>query len=65
MSEQTTPNLAIEQRTASAVSYSINGRQYSAIAAGGGALAAFAMGMTPEADTASGSNAVYVFPLPQ
>jgi alcohol dehydrogenase (cytochrome c) len=48
------------------VTYSIDGRQYIAITAGGGpSIAALAVGMTPEADTASGSNAVYVFALPQ
>jgi hypothetical protein len=47
------------------VSYSINGRQYIAIAAGGGAVAAVGVGLTPEADTSSGSNAIYVFALPQ
>ena len=40
-----------------AVSYSINGRQYIAIAAGGGPIAAMGVGLTPEADTASGANA--------
>ena len=35
-----------------------------AITAGGGAIAAAAVGMTPEADTSSGGNAVYVFALP-
>jgi alcohol dehydrogenase (cytochrome c) len=53
------------QTVGATVSYSINGRQYVAIAAGGGALAGLAVGMTPEADTVSGSNAVYVFALPQ
>ena len=48
-----------------AVTYSVNGRQYIAITAGGGPIAAVAVGMTPEADTLSGSNAVYVFALPQ
>ena len=41
------------------------GRQYIAITAGGGPIAAVAVSMTPEADTLSGSNAVYVFALPQ
>jgi alcohol dehydrogenase (cytochrome c) len=53
------------QAAGATVSYSINGRQYVAIAAGGGALGALAVSMTPDADTASGSNAVYVFGLPQ
>jgi len=35
------------------------------LTAGGGPIAALAVGMTPEADTASGGNAVYVFALPQ
>ena len=48
-----------------AVTYSVNGRQYLAISAGGGALAGMQVGLTPEADTTSGSNAVYVFALPQ
>jgi alcohol dehydrogenase (cytochrome c) len=47
------------------VTYSINGRQYIAVTAGGGPIAATGVGMTPEADTTSGSNAVYVFALPQ
>jgi alcohol dehydrogenase (cytochrome c) len=49
------------------VTYSINGRQYIAITSGGGGPAAGAgmAGMTPEADMPSGSNAVYVFALPQ
>jgi hypothetical protein len=47
------------------VTYSIGGRQYIAIAAGGGPFAATGRGMTPEADTAAGSNALYVFALPQ
>ena len=47
------------------VTYSINGRQYIAIAAGGGPIAALGVGLTPEADTASGNNAMYVFALPQ
>jgi alcohol dehydrogenase (cytochrome c) len=53
------------QAVGGAVSYSINGRQYIAIAAGGGAIAAVGVGLTPEADTSSGSNAIYVFALPQ
>ena len=46
-----------------AATFSVNGRQY--IAAGGGPIAAFSVGITPEADTSSGSNAIYVFGLPQ
>jgi quinoprotein glucose dehydrogenase len=53
------------QTVGAPVAYSVNGRQYIAIAAGGGALANAQVGLTPEADTASGSNAVYVFALPQ
>jgi alcohol dehydrogenase (cytochrome c) len=48
-----------------AVSYSVNGRQYIAITAGGGPITALAVSMTPEADMTSGSNGVYVFALPQ
>jgi len=48
-----------------AVTYSVNGRQYLAITAGGGPITALAVSMTPEADTVSGSNGVYVFALPQ
>ena len=47
------------------VTYSINGRQYIAITAGGGPIVATLLSVTPEADTASGSNAMYVFALPQ
>ena len=46
------------------VSFSIRGRQYIAIAAGGG-FNAGALNMTPEADGPSGGNAMYVFALPQ
>jgi alcohol dehydrogenase (cytochrome c) len=52
------------QTAGGAITYSVNGRQYVAIAAGGPVAAALA-GMTPEADTASGGNAIYVFALPQ
>jgi alcohol dehydrogenase (cytochrome c) len=48
------------------ITYSVNGRQYIAVTAGGGpTIAALSVGMTPEADTTSGSNAMYVFALPQ
>jgi alcohol dehydrogenase (cytochrome c) len=47
------------------ITFSINGRQYIAVAAGGGPVAALGVGLTPEADTASGNNAMYVFALPQ
>jgi len=53
------------QAVGGTVTFSINGRQYIAIAAGGGPIAALAVSMTNEADTTSGSNAVYVFALPQ
>ncbi|PYR87112.1 MAG: ATP-binding protein [Acidobacteria bacterium] len=53
------------QVVGAAITYSINGRQYIAVAAGGGAIAALGVGLTPEADTTSGSNAMYVFALPQ
>jgi len=46
------------------VTYSVNGRQYVAIAAGGGSNAG-SLRVTPEADAVSGGNAVYVFALPQ
>jgi len=46
------------------VSYSVNGRQCIAIPAGGGGINAAAIRMTPEVDSVSGSNAVYVFALP-
>jgi alcohol dehydrogenase (cytochrome c) len=48
-----------------AVTFSINRRQYIAITAGGGPIAAVGVSMTPEADTLGGGNAVYVFALPQ
>jgi alcohol dehydrogenase (cytochrome c) len=47
------------------VAYPINGREYIAISAGGGPIAALGVGLTPEADTVSGNNAIYVFALPQ
>jgi alcohol dehydrogenase (cytochrome c) len=46
------------------VTYAVNGRQYVAIAAGGGSNAA-ALRVTPEADATTGGNAIYVFALPQ
>jgi alcohol dehydrogenase (cytochrome c) len=46
-----------------AVTYAVNGRQYIAIAAGGGSNVA-ALRVTPDA-AASGGNAVFVFALPQ
>jgi alcohol dehydrogenase (cytochrome c) len=53
------------QAVGGAMTYSVNGRQYVAIAAGGGAAVGLQMGMTPEADMASGNNGIYVFALPQ
>jgi alcohol dehydrogenase (cytochrome c) len=53
------------QAVGGTVTYSVNGRQYVAITAGGGPIAALAVGMTPNADATSGGNAVYVFALPQ
>jgi alcohol dehydrogenase (cytochrome c) len=47
------------------ITYSVNGRQYVAIAAGGGGVAAVQLGLTPEADAASGNNGIYVFALPR
>jgi alcohol dehydrogenase (cytochrome c) len=46
------------------VTYSVEGRQYIAIPAGGG-VNTVGTRMTPEADMPSGGNAVYVFALPQ
>ena len=46
------------------ISFSIQGRQYIAVSAGGGALASLQVGMTPEADMTPGSNATYVFAFP-
>ena len=53
------------QAVGGAMTYSVNGRQYVAVAAGGGAATGLQAGMTPEADMASGNNAIYVFALPQ
>ena len=53
------------QAVGGTVTYSVNGRQYIAITAGGGPIAAIGVGLTPEADTTSGGNAVHVFALPQ
>src|SRR6516162_9654644 len=53
------------QAVGGTVTYSIKGHQYIAIAAGGGPIAALGMGLTPEADSSSGNNAIYVFALPQ
>jgi alcohol dehydrogenase (cytochrome c) len=47
------------------ITYSVNGRQYIAVAVGGGPFAATGLSLTPEADTPSGGNAIYVFALPQ
>ena len=53
------------QAVGGTVTYSIKGHQYIAVAAGGGPIAALGMGLTPEADSSSGNNAIYVFALPQ
>jgi alcohol dehydrogenase (cytochrome c) len=53
------------QAVGGTVTYSVNGRQYIAIPAGGGGINAAAIKMTPEVDAVSGGNAVYVFALPQ
>jgi hypothetical protein len=49
------------------MTYAVNGRQYVAIAAGGPRpnITATPKALTPEADMADGSNAIYVFALPQ
>jgi hypothetical protein len=47
------------------ITVAVNGRQYIAITAGGGTIAGTQLAPTPEADTASGANAVYVFALPR
>jgi alcohol dehydrogenase (cytochrome c) len=53
------------QVVGSPISFTVNGRQFIAITAGGGPIAATQTVVTPEADTASGANAVYVFALPR
>jgi alcohol dehydrogenase (cytochrome c) len=53
------------QVVGSPITFAVNGRQYVAVTSGGGPIAATQLAPTPEADTASGSNAVYVFALPQ
>jgi alcohol dehydrogenase (cytochrome c) len=53
------------QAVGGTVTFSIDGRQYLAIAAGGGPIAAVGVSMTKEADVISGGNAMYVFALPQ
>jgi alcohol dehydrogenase (cytochrome c) len=53
------------QVVGSPITFAVNGRQYIAITSGGGPLAATQVAVTPEADTMSGGNAVYVFALPQ
>ena len=52
------------QAMGATVSFGVEGRQYIAIAAGGGYNAG-GLGMTPEADALSGNNTVYVFALPE
>jgi hypothetical protein len=46
------------------VTYSINGRQYIAVAAGGG-FSGGSQRTFPKIDQLSGSNMVYVFALPE
>ena len=53
------------QAAGGTVTYSVNGRQYIAIPAGGGGINAAAIRMTPDVDAVSGGNAVYVLALPQ
>jgi alcohol dehydrogenase (cytochrome c) len=53
------------QVVGSPISFAVNGRQYIAITAGGGTIAGTQLQPTPEADVASGANAVYVFALPR
>jgi alcohol dehydrogenase (cytochrome c) len=53
------------QAVGSPITFAVNGRQYVAITSGGGPIAATQLAPTPDADTASGANAVYVFALPQ
>ena len=53
------------QVVGSPISFAVNGRQFIAITSGGGPIAATQTAVTPEADTASGANAVYVFALPR
>jgi glucose dehydrogenase len=53
------------QVAAAAITYAINGRQYIAVAAGGGPIANTGLSLTPEADSVSGNNAIYVFALPK
>jgi alcohol dehydrogenase (cytochrome c) len=53
------------QVVGSPISFAVNGRQFIAITSGGGPIAATQTVVTPEADTTSGANAVYVFALPR
>jgi alcohol dehydrogenase (cytochrome c) len=53
------------QVVGSPITFSANGRQYIAVTSGGGPIAGSQLAPTPEADTVSGANAVYVFALPQ
>lgn len=53
------------QVVGSPIAFAVNGRQYIAVTSGGGPIAATQLQPTPDADTASGVNAVYVFALPQ
>jgi alcohol dehydrogenase (cytochrome c) len=53
------------QTVGGAITYSVNGKQYIAIAAGGGGVAGTQVSMTPEAEMTPGNNALYIFALPQ
>jgi alcohol dehydrogenase (cytochrome c) len=53
------------QTVGGAITYSVNGKQYVAIAAGGGGVAGTQVSMTPEAEMTPGNNAIYIFALPQ
>jgi alcohol dehydrogenase (cytochrome c) len=52
------------QVQAATVTFTVGGRQYIAVAAGGG-FNPGALGLTPELDQPSGGNMIYVFALPQ
>ncbi len=53
------------QVVGSPITFAMNGRQYIAVTSGGGPIANSQTSVTPEADTTSGANAVYVFALPE
>ena len=50
--------------TARPVTYSVGGRQYVAVGAGGNSLGSAFLGLTPELKSTGGSNVLYVFALP-